>query len=271
MRAQGYANQLEQYQLIKYLGKTTMLAKHKTTNKVVAIKVISYDQNSQSDEQLGELTLESHLEPLEQSGIMKMSEHIVEENFTYLVRPYYNQGNLIEAMNDHRINLLTEKEIGKKAQYICDALAAIHSVGFVHGDVRPQSIFYHKSVTTGVAACVFGDFDRCCPIEIMGEQQPYEETDQDRLLYLSPESIRSEELQSTPASDIWSLGVTLYVLATGKYPFNSVEQIYAAPLTWPIETPLSRKFKTLVSGMLCKDQNERMTMRNISRYQWRCS
>ena len=55
-----------------------------------------------------------------------MCEHIVDENFIYLARPFWNHGNLIEAMNNDKIGLLTEKEIGKKAKYICSALEAIH-------------------------------------------------------------------------------------------------------------------------------------------------
>lgn len=127
MRAQGYSSQLDQYQLIKYLGKTTIMAKHKVTQKIVAIKVVSdNDQTTSGYEQLGELTLESHLEAFDQTGIIKMCEHIVDENFIYLARPFWNHGNLIEAMNNDKINLLTEKEIGKKAKYICSALEAIH-------------------------------------------------------------------------------------------------------------------------------------------------
>ena len=53
-------------------------------------------------------------------------------------------------------------------------------------------------------------------------QEPYVENDESRMLYLAPEVILSEECGSTPASEVWSLGVTLYVLATGQYPFSSV-------------------------------------------------
>ena len=108
----------------------------------------------------------------------------------------------------------------------------------------------------------------CSPAEEKNNQQPQVETDEHRILYLSPESIRSKELESTPASDIWSLGVTLYVLATGNYPFKSEIEIYNAPLSWPIETPLSAEFKLLISSMLHKESNQRPTVKEIQDYQW---
>lgn len=75
----------------------------------------------------------------------------------------------------------------------------------------------------------------------------------DRLLYLSPETIRSHEQASGKASDVWSLGVTLYVLATGRFPFKNVNEIFESNLSWPSSIPLSEPFKMLVAGMLAKD------------------
>ena len=80
-----------------------------------------------------------------------------------------NNGNLIEAMKGSRISCLTEREIGKHAKSICEALDAIHKVGFVHGDVRPMNIYLRECDTTGANICAFGDFDRCCPIEAVGD------------------------------------------------------------------------------------------------------
>ena len=216
MQAQGYDHQMDQYQFMYYMGNTTIKAMHKVTGKVVVIKVIyNSDQAQTIDEQLVELTLQSHVQPMKLKGFIQMSEHLVDESFIYLIRHYWNKGNLLHFMRDSKVSQLTEREIGKKAKHIFRALEAIHNVGFVHGDVRPQNIFINHSKSSGDLNCAFGDFERCMPIETTHLQQPYTETDDLRILYLAPEVIRSQELESSPSSDIWSLGVTLYVLATG--------------------------------------------------------
>ena len=74
-----------------------------------------------------------------------------------------------------------------------------------------------------------------------------------RLLYLAPEAIQSGEQGATPASEVWSLGVTMYVLATGRYPYTTPEAICQAELQWPKETPLSAEFKSLITAMLEKE------------------
>ena len=45
----------------------------------------------------------------------ELYEHIVDESYIFLVRPYQSKGNLIEFMVDSKMNLLTELEIGKRA------------------------------------------------------------------------------------------------------------------------------------------------------------
>ena len=81
--------------------------------------------------------MESHLQTQGQIAFIKTVEHIVDKNFIYIIRPYWNHGNLIESMRKSKVNLLTENEIGKRAHSICKALEAIHEVGYLHGDVRP--------------------------------------------------------------------------------------------------------------------------------------
>lgn len=81
------------------------------------------------------------IDPLQQDGLMRLTEYIIEDDFTYLIRPFYNLGNLCEAVSSFRVNLLTESEILEGAYTLCQALDTIHRVGYVHGDVRPQNIF----------------------------------------------------------------------------------------------------------------------------------
>ena len=86
---------------------------------------------------------------------------------------------------------------------------------------------------------------------------PYDEQDLSKQLYLSPETIASQGRASSQASDIWSLGVTLYVLSTGMYPFNDSAEIAQKPVSWPNKIALSAGFKAMVERMLSKDHTSR--------------
>ena len=182
---------------------------------------------------------------------MRLSECILDHDFIYLVRPFRNSGSLCQALKRENITQLTEKEMRAGTYSICQALNTIHSVGFLHGDVRPQHIFLHS---VGKKMKIkLGEYDKCCPIEKKAEQQPHDELNKVRLLYLAPEAICTQERGITPASEVWSLGVTLFVLATGCYPFASAQEICEADLTWPTATILSHKFKLMITSMLQKD------------------
>lgn len=74
---------------------------------------------------------------------MPLREHIIDDGFIYLVRPFYDHGNVLEFLKTRqsRTRQLTEQEMRRGARTLCQALNTIHKSGFVHGDVRPQSIF----------------------------------------------------------------------------------------------------------------------------------
>ena len=74
---------------------------------------------------------------------MPLREHINDDGFIYLVRPFYDRGNVLEFLKNPQspTRQLTEQEMRHGARTLCRALNTIHEFGFVHGDVRPQSIF----------------------------------------------------------------------------------------------------------------------------------
>ena len=118
------------------------------------------------------------LEPLNLEGILEVYETIVDEDFIYIIRPFCSKGNLIEALNKSNTRLLTEIELRGPAKRLCKALKSIHESNYLHGDIRPQSIFIHKSEqAASKLRTVFGDFERCCPIDVQARQSEHTETD----------------------------------------------------------------------------------------------
>ena len=108
---------------------------------------------------------------------------------------------------------------------VADALAACHAQGIIHRDIKPANIFITRSgqvkiLDFGVAKLAPGlragaaalDTELSVAGDIFGTA-----------LYMSPEQARGEELD--PRTDLFSLGVVLYQMATGQKPFAGTNTI----------------------------------------------
>jgi serine/threonine protein kinase len=141
---------------------------------------------------------------------------------------------------------------------VASALAAANEAGTVHRDIKPENIMLRhdgvvKVVDFGVAA-LFGDGDRTDPLRRSG---PLAGT----LAYLSPEQVRADPIIDT-RSDIYSLGVVLYEMLSGKQPFTgpSVMDILAAIVEKepaPLPAIVPQALRSIVERALRKNLYER--------------
>ena len=144
--------------------------------------------------------------------------HDIEENggHPFIVMEKLEGTSLKDLMRNRKIEVDEILDIGTQ---VADALAASHAKGIIHRDVKPANIFVSQSGQTKIL-----DFGLA---KIVHDPNSSEAAFEDSLtamgvipgtaVYMSPEQARSEELDAR--SDLFSLGVVLYEMATGKKPF----------------------------------------------------
>jgi eukaryotic-like serine/threonine-protein kinase len=132
---------------------------------------------------------------------------------------------------------LSQKEVLRLGFQLADGLASAHDHGVIHRDLKPANLRWTqdsrlKILDFGLAQFVRQEVD-------IGVTASFSETKQvaGTLPYMAPEQLRGEVTDQR--SDIWSAGVVLYELATGRRPFtfSQVPVLIDAILNKPPEAP----------------------------------
>jgi len=185
--------------------------------RTIAVKVLK-------DQMSGDASFLRRFEREAQSAAALSHPHIVniydvgeEEGTNYMVMEYVDGINLKEYIREK--GSLPAHEALSIAQQIAEALEQAHSAGVVHRDIKPQNILFSRKGKVKVT-----DFG----IAIAGDGVTVTAGDQiiGSVQYISPEQARGEV--ATKQSDLYSLGIVLYEMVTGKVPFIGESQVAVA-------------------------------------------
>ncbi|HEX7054494.1 MAG TPA: serine/threonine-protein kinase [Burkholderiales bacterium] len=226
------AGAIGKYPVVREIGSgatsRVYLARDPFANRDVAIKVFLFDKHADEHEErmmhkafVAEASLAGKLN---HPHIVEIYDAVVEPDRSYLVMEYV-PGTTLEA-HAEPATLLPMAKVVEIVFKCVRALEYAYRHGVIHRDIKPGNILLSESGETKLS-----DFGASF-------QQKMLDTTQIGAVgspaYMSPEQIRMEPL--THQTDIYSLGVTMYRLLTGRLPFSASTQaalIYAILNTEP--------------------------------------
>lgn len=183
---------------------SVMLCKSQKYDQTFAIKRAVKDRLTVSEYD----TLISLIHP----NIIRLYDSFEDESAQYLVMEYCENGTIRQK------GALPYDKFIYYAKPILEALAYCHSKKIAHRDIKPENIFIDKYDHVKLA-----DFGFSKQFDV---SQPKTKEKCGSLMYLAPEMLQSREICPFKA-DIWALGITFFVMATGNFPFtcNNVEDL----------------------------------------------
>uniref|UniRef100_A0A8C1W914 Protein kinase domain-containing protein n=1 Tax=Cyprinus carpio TaxID=7962 RepID=A0A8C1W914_CYPCA len=162
---------------------------------------------------------------------------------------------------------LNEREIVNYIRQVCEALEFLHSKSYGHFDIRPENIVYTTRKGTNVKIIELGQSRHLTP----GDQIKIQYTTAE---FAAPE-IHQNEMVST-VTDMWSVGVLVYVLLSGLNPFAAetnqqmIESICNAEYSFVDEAfkHVSVEAFDFVDRLLTKERKHRMTAAEALNHPW---
>eukprot|EP00927_Polykrikos_kofoidii_P039102 TRINITY_DN33531_c0_g1_i1.p1 TRINITY_DN33531_c0_g1~~TRINITY_DN33531_c0_g1_i1.p1 ORF type:complete len:638 (+),score=127.10 TRINITY_DN33531_c0_g1_i1:254-2167(+) len=207
---------------------------------------------------------------LDHPNICKAYEFYEDRKNIYLVMELLTGGTILETLC--RQSMFTEADAANVMRQIMSALAYLHGANFIFRDLKTENVmFSHRENHSFQSEVKLIDFGLCCPFEkgakmMKAAGTPYS---------VAPELVTSP-VQYDQKCDAWSAGVVMYILLSGKYPFNGktkdelLHKIRREPCSFvhPIWKRISKDAKILLSELLKKKADLRLEVGEALQYQW---
>jgi len=161
---------------------------------------------------------------------------------------------------------LKESEASKLFYQIVSAVNSCHENGIVLRDLKLRKFVFKDSARTQLK--LEGLEDAC----ILKEDNDFLDDKHGCPAYVSPEILNTTETYSGKAADAWSLGVMLYTMVIGRYPFHDKEPrvlfTKIRRLQYNIPDTVSSRAKCLIRSLLRKQPEDRLLSHDILLHPW---
>ncbi|KNC51673.1 uncharacterized protein AMSG_07736 [Thecamonas trahens ATCC 50062] len=258
------------YKLVDLIGEgaTSLVhrAVHRVSGAVVAIKTIS--KTALKPELLARVYQEiTILTELDHPHIVKLLEVIDGTKALHLVMRFYKGGEVFSVVNKH--GAMPEGYAREIVKQIVSALAYVHSKGIAHRDLKLENILcdetFSKVTLTDFGYGAFTVTEAGDPNHLSAAVGT--------LFYAAPEVMfgGGEGYSGLPV-DIWSLGVVIYSMVCGTFPFNgaNVDEVLDAirEAAYTVPDSVSPELHDLLARMFEVDPQARIDIAGVKAHPW---
>ncbi|XP_009776430.1 serine/threonine-protein kinase SAPK3 [Nicotiana tabacum] len=258
----------ERYEPLKELGSgnfgAARLVRDKKTKELVAVKYI--ERGKKIDENVQREIINHR--SLRHPNIIRFKEVLLTPTHLAIVMEYAAGGELFARICS--AGRFSEDEARFFFQQLISGVSYCHSMEICHRDLKLENTLLDGSPTPRLKICDFG-------YSKSGLLHSQPKSTVGTPAYIAPEVLSRKEYDGKVA-DVWSCGVTLYVMLVGAYPFEDPEdprnfrktigRIMSAQFSIPDYIRISADCKNLLSRIFVANPSMRITIPEIKKHSW---
>lgn len=258
----------ERYEPLKQLGAgnfgVARLVKDKKTKELFAVKYI--ERGKKIDENV-QREIINH-KSLRHPNIIRFKEVVLTPSHLAIVMEYAAGGELFARICS--AGRFSEDEARFFFQQLISGVSYCHSMEICHRDLKLENTLLDGSPTPRLKICDFG-------YSKSGLLHSQPKSTVGTPAYIAPEVLSRKEYDGKIA-DVWSCGVTLYVMLVGAYPFEDPEdprnfrktigRIMSAQFSIPDYVRVSADCRQLLSRIFVTNPSRRVTIPEIKKHPW---
>ncbi|WCJ43500.1 Serine/threonine-protein kinase SAPK2 [Euphorbia peplus] len=259
---------MERYEIVKDIGSGSFgvakLVRDKCTKDLFAVKFI--ERGHKIDEHV-QREIMNH-RSLKHPNIIRFKEVLLTPTHLAIVMEYAAGGELFERI--YNAGRLSEDEARFFFRQLISGVSYCHSMQICHRDLKLENTLLDGSTALRVKICDFG-YSKSAVLH----SQPKSTVGSPA--YMAPEVLSKVEYDGKIA-DVWSCGVTLYVMLVGAYPFEdainpknfrkSVGRILSVNYSIPNHVRVSFECRHLLSRIFVANPEKRISIPEIKNHPW---
>ncbi|TYJ08127.1 hypothetical protein E1A91_A11G053200v1 [Gossypium mustelinum] len=258
----------DRYDFVKDIGSgnfgVARLMRDKITRELVAVKYI--ERGDKIDENVRREIINHR--SLRHPNIVRFKEVILTPTHLAIVMEYASGGELFERIC--AAGRFNEDEARFFFQQLLSGVSYCHAMQVCHRDLKLENTLLDGSPAPRLKICDFG-YSKSSVLH----SQP--KSTVGTPAYIAPEVLQRQEYDGKIA-DVWSCGVTLYVMLVGAYPFEdpdgpkdfrkTIQRILSVQYSIPDFVQISPECRHLISRIFVADPTARITIPEIRNHEW---